>query len=76
MWLVLELFLMFIVATFIISQIIIPSFCNVRYFWLFKKTTKQLSKLEDEMKEAEEEFEINNLTKKKNKIKGVNDESI
>ena len=44
-----EIFFVFLIASLIISQIIIPSFTNLSYFWCFRKKYKDINKKRDKL---------------------------
>ncbi len=52
-----ENFLVIFIGIIIITQIILPSFTSLKYFWLFKKTQKNITPpLADEVDQKVSEF--------------------
>ena len=50
-----EFFICFVVCLFVITQILIPCFSNVRFFWIFRRSQKNSLKREKEMADIADE---------------------
>ena len=75
MLLVFQLFILFLIAIFIISQIILPSFNNnYIYFWLFRKKIHQVIEVENELQNTKYDTVLIKLKGKVKKYKDKNKE--
>lgn len=55
-------------ALFVITQMIIPPFIGKRFFWLFKKSEKQLMEKQSALMDAKTEKQAREVEKKAEKI--------
>lgn len=55
-------------AIFLFSQVVLPIFINKPFFWIFKKTEKDLLKTKDELMAKQTELKITELKKEEKSV--------
>lgn len=67
-WSIIQFSILFILFLIVLTQIILPPFLDMPYFWLFRKEEKELLKAIDDLAISKIKQETNSLKEQKNKI--------
>ena len=69
MWQILEPTLAIIVGLAIFTQVVLPPFINKRFFWLFRKSEKEIMSAEDELQDVTAEVRADEIKRKAKEVR-------